>query len=242
MGGLWDFVTDPANWSGSDGIPQRILEHVEMSALSIVIALVPAVLLGVYIGHTRRFEFLTISVANVGRALPSFAVLAFFFPLQLRLGLGLSSWATIVALVLLAIPPILTNTYVGVRDVDPEALEAARGMGMSEKEVLRKIEVPLAASLVVAGIRLSAVQVVATATLAALVAGGGLGRYIVDGFALGINSDSGTPKILAGAVLVALLAVIVDAALALVERFVSPRTARRGRPVVPEEPVEIRSE
>lgn len=241
MSALWDFVTDPVNWSGSDGIPQRVLEHLQLSASSVLIALVPAVLLGVYIGHTRRFEFLTITIANLGRALPSFAVLAFFFPIQLRLGLGLSSWATVVALVLLAIPPIVTNTYVGVRDVDPDTLEAARGMGMSEGEILRKIEVPLAAPLLVAGIRLSAVQVVATATLAALVAGGGLGRYIVDGFALGVVSDTGRSKLLAGAILVALMAVLTDASLAFVERWVSPRTARRGRPVVPEEPIEVPS-
>lgn len=238
MSGLIDFFTDPAHWSGSDGIPRRLFEHLQISGVSILIALVPAVLLGLYIGHTRRFE-LVVSVANLGRALPSFAVMAFFFPIQLRLGLGLSSWAAVVAMVLLAVPPILTNTYVGVRDVDRDTLEAARGMGMSESEVLRSIELPLAVPLAIAGLRTAAVQVVATATLAALIAGGGLGRYIVDGFALGPNSEKGVSKLLAGAVLVALLAILTDAFLALVERALSPRTTSSGRRRVPEEHLEV---
>ncbi len=239
MSGLIDFFTDSANWSGSDGIPRRLFEHLQISGVSILIALVPAVLLGLYIGHTRRFEFVTISIANLGRALPSFAVLAFFFPIQLRLGLGFSSWAAVVAMVLLAIPPILINTYIGVRDVEGDTLEAARGMGMSEGEVLRSVELPLAVPLAIAGLRTAAVQVVATATLAALIAGGGLGRYIVDGFALGPDDEGGVSKLLAGAVLVALLAILTDALLGLVGRALSPRTTSSGRRRVPEEHLEV---
>lgn len=239
MSGLIDFLSDPANWSGSDGIPQRLFEHLQLSGLSILVALVPAILLGLYIGHTRRFEFI-VSIANLGRALPSFAVMAFFFPIQLRLGLGLSySWAAIVAMVLLAIPPVLINTYIGVRDIDKDTLEAARGMGMNEREVLRRIELPLAVPLAIAGLRTAAVQVVATMTLAALIAGGGLGRFIVDGFALGRNDPEGVSKLLAGAVLVAVLAVAVDGFLGLVERLASPRTTSRGLRRAPEEHLDV---
>ena len=238
MSGLIDFLTNGANWSGERGIPHLLFEHVQLSGVSVLIALVPAILLGLYIGHTRRFEFV-VSIAALGRALPSFAVMAFFFPIQLRLQLGLTPWAAVVAMVLLAIPPILTNTYVGVRGVDADTIEAARGMGMSERQVLRRIELPLAVPLAIAGLRTAAVQVIATMTLAALIAGGGLGRLIVGGFALGINSETGVSKLLAGAVLVALLAILTDAALALVERFVSPRTTSRGRRRVPEEHLDV---
>lgn len=238
MSGLIDFLTDSANWSGTDGIPTRLLEHVQLSGVSILIALAPAVLLGLYIGHTRRFEFI-VSIVALGRALPSFAVMAFFFPMQLRFGWGFTPWAAVIAMVLLAIPPILTNTYVGVRDVDADTLEAARGMGMSEREVLRRIELPLAVPLAIAGLRTAAVQVVATMTLAALIAGGGLGRYIVDGSALGSNSESGVAKLLAGAVLVALMAIVVDGFLGIVERLASPRTTSRGRRRVPEEHLDV---
>ncbi|MDQ4124283.1 MAG: ABC transporter permease subunit, partial [Actinomycetota bacterium] len=182
---LVQWITDPVNWSGEGGVPIRVLEHLRISAMSVLAAAVVALPLGLYIGHTRRGEVLAVSIANLGRAIPSFAILALAFPLSLRLGLGLSDWPAIAALILLAIPPILTNAYVGVKGVDADTLEAARGVGMSEREVLRSIEAPLAAPLIVAGLRISAVQIVATATLAALVAGGGLGRFIVDGFAQG---------------------------------------------------------
>ncbi len=220
---LVQWITDPVNWSGEGGVPIRVLEHLRISAMSVLAAAVVALPLGLYIGHTRRGEFLAVSIANLGRAIPSFAILALAFPLSLRLGLGLSDWPAIAALVLLAIPPILTNAYVGVKGVDADTLEAARGMGMSEREVLRSIEAPLAAPLIVAGLRISVVQVVATATLAALVAGGGLGRFIVDGFKRG---DDGMT--LAGAVLVALLAMATEVGFGVVERATAPRHTRRG--------------
>jgi osmoprotectant transport system permease protein len=142
----------------------------------------------------------------------------------LVLGLGLDSPpelrpAILIALVMLAIPPILTNTYVGIQNVDPDTLEAARGMGMTETGILRGIELPLAAPLIVGGLRTAAVQVVATATLAAVVGGGGLGRFILDGFATGDDA-----QIFAGAVLVALLAILTEVAFAVLERLVAPRT------------------
>jgi osmoprotectant transport system permease protein len=217
------WLGDPVNWSGDGGVPVRVLEHLWISGLAVLAATAVALPLGLYIGHTRRGEVVTVSIANLGRAIPSFAVLALAFPVSLRLGLGLSDWPAIAALFLLAIPPILTNSYVGVRGVDADTLEAARGMGMSEREVLRSIEAPLAAPLIVAGLRISAVQVVATATLAALVAGGGLGRFIVDGFKQG---DDGMT--LAGALLVALLAIATEIGFGLVERATAPRHTRRG--------------
>jgi osmoprotectant transport system permease protein len=215
---VWDWFGDPANWSGSGGIPARLQEHVLISAISVTIAAVVALPAAMYIGHRRRFEFLVVSVANIGRAIPSFGLLFLFVIL-----LGLGDEPVVIAMVLLAIPPILTNTYVGIQTVDSDTLEAARGMGMSEAAVLARIELPLAAPVIVAGLRTAAVQVVATATLAAVPAGGGLGRFIVDGFAAGDD-----PQTFAGAVLVALLAVVTEIAFAFLQRAVAPRTSSVG--------------
>ena len=217
---LWAWLSDGANWSGTAGIPTRIAEHLEISAVALGAALVIALPVGLFIGHARRAEFVTITAANLGRAIPSFAVLALAFPIALRLGLGFSIVPVVAALFLLAIPPILTNTYVGVKGVDRDTVEAALGMGMTGLQVLRSIELPLAAPLIVAGIRTSAVQVVATATLGAIVAGGGLGRYILDGFA---QQDDG--MLLGGALLVAVLAIATEVGLGAVERVARPRTS-----------------
>jgi osmoprotectant transport system permease protein len=220
------FLTTAHNWHGSTGIAHRLAEHAGMSLLATVIGTLIALPVGLYIGHTKRAQFLAVSVGNMGRALPSFGVLALVFPFTLRYSVlrfgGLGFSATLIALVLLSIPPILTNTYIAVDGVDPDIIEAARGMGMNEAAVLRKVELPLAAPLIVVGIRTSAVAVVATATLAALVAWGGLGRFIVDGFA---TTDDA--QIVAGAVLVALLAMVTELLLAGMERLVRPKTATR---------------
>lgn len=223
LGDMVSWLTAAANWSGEAGIPVRVLEHLQISAIALLAATAVALPAGLYIGHARRAEVAVVTISNLGRAIPSFAILALAFPLSLQLGLGLSIWPTVAALFLLAIPPILTNTYAGVKSADPEILEAARGMGMSGCEVLRGIEIPLGAPLIVAGIRISAVQVVATATLAALVAGGGLGRFIVDGFAQGDDA-----MVLGGALLVATLAVATEVGFGLVERVTTPAHARRG--------------
>lgn len=206
---------------GSD-IGLRILEHIQMSAASVAIALLPALAVGLAIGHTRRGAFITISVANFGRAIPSLAILAFVFPIALRLDLGFSTWPGIITLVILAIPPILTNAYVGIKEVDPDTVEAARGMGMSGWQILRRVEVPLAAPLIIAGIRTASVQVVATATLVALIGVGGLGRFIVDGFA-----TQEYQVVLGGAILVALLAVATELTFTLIEKLATPRGAGR---------------
>jgi osmoprotectant transport system permease protein len=226
FGELARWFSEGEHWSGPGGVPTRVLQHVELSLVAVAFALVVAVPIGLVIGHLRRGQFVAVSIANLGRAIPSFAILSIVFQIMLtyfgRAAFGF--WPTVVALFLLGVPPILTNTYVGVEGVDRDTVEAARGMGMTGSQILSRLELPLAIPLMIAGIRTAAVQVVATATLAALIAGGGLGRYIIDGFAQG-----DTPQILAGAVLVAVLAICTEVAFALLERVVSPRTTSQGR-------------
>jgi osmoprotectant transport system permease protein len=202
-------------------------EHLLLSGLALAIAALIAIPLGITFGHTKRGGFLALNLANIGRALPSLALLSFALPLSFALGLGLGFWPTFFAMVPLGIPPILTNSYVGVREVDPDVVEAARGMGMKERQILLHAELPIAAPLIIAGVRNAAVAIVATATLGAVVAGGGLGRYIVDGFALQEHE-----RLFAGALLVALLAIGVELAFAGFERLVVSRGVREsGRPV-----------
>jgi len=215
------WLTNPANWEGPHGIPVRILEHIELSGLSVLVAVLVAMPVALYLGHTGRAGFIAINVANIGRALPSLALLAFGLVIAISLGLGLGFWPTVFALVPLAIPPIITNSYVAVREVDPDVVEAARGMGLSEGQILRSIEIPLGLPLMLAGIRTAAVNVVATATLGALVAGGALGRFIVDGLALREYD-----QLMAGALLVALLAVATEVSFGALERATVPRGIR----------------
>jgi osmoprotectant transport system permease protein len=211
--GAVGWLTDPAHWQGADGIPARLLEHVELSALSILVALAIAIPIAFYTGHTGRGGALAVNIAGVGRAIPSYALLIVFFPV---FGFGLLT--PLLALVLLSIPPILANTYIGLRGVDREVIDAARGMGMRESQVLTRVELPTALPLIIAGVRTAAVAAVATATLAALIAGGGLGRFIVDGFALQDQA-----MLVSGAILVALLAVATDRLFTFAERrLVSP--------------------
>ena len=215
---------DPAHYQGSDAVQTRLLEHVELSGLALLIGGLVALPVGLWLGHTGRFGFIAVNIANLGRALPSLALLAFALPIAFALGLGLGFWPTLISLVPLAIPPLLTNSYVGVRGVDPDLVEAARGAGMGDLGILLRIELPLALPLVIAGMRTAAVNVVATATLGALVAGGGLGRYIVDG--LGLQEFD---RLLAGALLVALLAIVVELIFGAIERAaVSPGIRARA--------------
>jgi osmoprotectant transport system permease protein len=212
----------PARWQGSDGIPTRVGEHLLLSVVAVLAAVALAMPLGVALGHFHKGGFVAMNVANVGRALPSMALLALALPLAFALNLGLGFWPTFLALVPLGLPPILTNSYVAVSEVDVDIVDSARGMGMSSWQILWRAELPLAAPMIVDGIRNSAVAIVATATLGALVAGGGLGRYIVDGL-----QRQETPRILAGAVLVALMAIVTEYGLGLVQRFVTPRGERK---------------
>ena len=211
------WFTDLAHYQGSNAVQVRLLEHVELSGLAVIVGCAIALPIGLYLGHTGRLAFIAVNVANIGRALPSLALLAFALPVAFSLGLGLGFWPTLFALVPLAIPPVLTNAFVGIRAVDRDVIEAARGMGFSEVGILRRVEIPLALPLVLAGMRTAAVNVVATATLGALVAGGGLGRYIVDG--LGLQEYD---RLLAGALLVAALAIAVEVAFSTFERRATP--------------------
>ena len=168
--GVIGWFGDPANWQGPNGIPARLLEHVVMSGLAIGIALLIAFPVGLYIGHTGRGAFLAVSLANIGRAVPSYAVLVIVFPLSIAVdqatGLGdIAFVGTLLAMILLAIPPIVTNTFAGMRAVDADLVEAGRGMGMRGMQVLRRVELPVASPVILAGMRTAAVQVVATATL-----------------------------------------------------------------------------
>jgi osmoprotectant transport system permease protein len=222
LGDLARWFTDPGHYQGRDAVQTRLLEHLELSVLAVLIGVLIALPIGLGLGHTGRLGFLAVNVANIGRALPSLALLALALLIALPIGLGLGFWPTLFAMVPLAMPPVLTNAYVAVRNVDRDVVDAARGMGLSELGILRHIEVPLALPLVLAGVRTAAVNVVATATLGAVVASGGLGRYIVDGLALREYE-----RLLAGALLVALLAIAVEVAFGALERAtVSPGIRR----------------
>jgi len=203
-----------SHWSGPDGIPARLGEHLVLSAEAMGVAGVLALPLALTLGHLQRAEVLAGSVSNVGRAMPSFAILV--LAAQFR-PIGLGDTAALVALVALAIPPLVTNTYVGVRSVDPEVREAAVAMGLSGWQLLWQVELPLALPLMLAGIRTSTVQVIATTTLAAEVSAGGLGRYIVDGIA-----ESDYTKVWAGAILVAVLALVAEVVLGRVQALAVP--------------------
>ncbi|HSR46237.1 MAG TPA: ABC transporter permease [Acidimicrobiia bacterium] len=215
---LIGFFTSVDSWSGQDGILVRTFDHIRISAFAVAVAVILALPVAVWLGHHGRGAYLAISLANIGRAVPSFGIVALAFPIALRLGLGISSWPTFVALVALAIPPIFTNGYTAVREVSPAAVEASVGMGMTDLEVLTQTELPLGMPVIWTAIRVSAVQVVATATLGAVVGWGGLGRYVIDGFAQGDDVS-----VFAGALLVAALSLFTDQAFAAAERWVLPR-------------------
>lgn len=223
MNGFWEgveWLVANEHWSGTDGIPHRVWEHVQISVIALLIAAAIAVPIGLWVGHTRRGQFVTVQISNVGRAVPSLAVLSIAFLLAVKFSptLAFGFPPVVVALTVLAIPVILINTYVGIQQVDPDTVEAARGMGMSSRQILSSIELPLAVPLILTGLRLSAVLIVATAGLWALTAGGALGRYIVDGFAL-----QETDRIVAGAILIAVLAIAVDVLFSVLTRMLTPR-------------------
>ena len=221
------WLTAGAQWRGDRSIPARLLEHVGLSAVVLLLAAGLALPLGLWLGHRGRGATAVVALANVARAVPSFGLIVLGV-----VAFGIGVGPVIVALVVLAVPPILVNTSTAVAEVDADLKEAARGQGLSEVQLLRQVEIPAAVPLVLAGIRTAAVLVVATATLAAVVPGvGGLGPYIVDGI-----GQQDYPKAVGGAVLVATLAALSEAALALVQRLVTPaglrpveRHARRQR-------------
>ena len=216
FGQVIQWFTNPAHWAGPDGIPTRLLEHVQISAESVLIGAVIALPVGIVLGHYGRFGNLAMNISNVGRAVPSFALLVLSFQI-----FGLGDTPIIISLTALAIPPMVTNSYVALREVDPDVKDAARGMGYRELRQVLQVELPLAVPLLMAGIRTSAVQVVATATLAALIAGGGFGRYIIDGL-----DQFDYAKLASGAILVALLALATEFGLAGLERLLIPKGIR----------------
>jgi osmoprotectant transport system permease protein len=221
------WLIDPAHWTGQGNIPSRLVEHVGLSVLSLLLAIAIALPVGLAIGHTRRGATLAINLANLGRALPSLAVMGIVLPVTAMIDpeLGFKVYPTLMAMVVLATPPILVNAYAGVSGVDPDLVESARGMGMREGQILRRIEIPIALPVIVGGIRSGAVQIVATATLGAVFGGVGLGRFLVEGLA---QNDDG--KIFGGVVLVALLSLATEGLFALAQNFVtSPGLGRPRR-------------
>jgi osmoprotectant transport system permease protein len=217
VGVIVDFLGNGANWSGSDGIPHRVLEHLEYTFLALVFVCAIALPLGLYVGHTGRGSVAIAGTANALRALPDFGLLVYVVllisgNLPATLAYLLPS---IIVLVVLGIPAVLSGTYAGIRNVDPAARDAAKGMGMNGTQVLWRVEVPNALPLIISGIRSSMLQIVATATIAAYVSLGGLGRFILDGQAVRDYS-----QMAAGAVLVGGLAIVLDLLSAGIQRLV----------------------
>jgi osmoprotectant transport system permease protein len=222
------WLTDPANWSGPGSIPVRLLEHIALSGASLLIAIAVALPIGLWTGHTHRGMAFAANLANLGRALPSLAVIALVLPITAAIDpqLGFKVYPAIVAMVVLAIPPILVNAQAGIAGVDADLVEAGRAMGMRGDQLVRRLEIPVGLPVILGGIRSAAFQVVATLTLAAIFGGPGLGRYLVEGIA---QSDYG--MLFGGVVLVAGLSLVTEGAFVVLQRvLVSPglRTPTAG--------------
>jgi osmoprotectant transport system permease protein len=226
---IFEFFSDGASWTGSDGIPTRLVEHIVLCLLAVVAAALVALPLGAYIGHTGKLQLLGINLANIGRAIPSYAVMVMVFPVALAMAptlgydprLGLTFLPIFLAMLLLSIPPILVATFAGISEVDRDTVESSRGMGLTEAQTLRRVELPLASPVIVGGFRIATLQVIATATLGAILSGGGLGRYIIDGLR---RNDDG--MLYAGVILVAGLAIGTDLLLSVLQRRLTPRGVR----------------
>jgi len=216
LGQVVRWFLDGNHWSGDSGIPNRLTEHLLMSGASILVAALIALPIGIWLGHIGKGGILAINISNIGRAIPSFALLVLAVEL-----VGIGALPAFIALVALAIPPMVTNSYIGMGEVDADVREAARGMGMRERAVLLRVELPIALPFIMAGVRTSAVNVVATATLAALVGWGGLGRFIIDGF-----SQRDDVQIIAGALIVPILSVGVEFTFTGLQRLAVPRGLR----------------
>ncbi|HET6672819.1 MAG TPA: ABC transporter permease [Agromyces sp.] len=213
------WVLDPANWTGVGSIPQRLGEHLLITAIVLAIAAAIALPIGVLIGHTGRGRDLAVMLSGGLRALPTLGVLALF---GLWLGIGLS--APILALVILAIPPLLAGAYAGFESVDRRTIDSARAVGMRERQIVGKVELPLGLPILVGGIRSATLQIIATATLAAYIADFGLGRFIFHGL-----KTRDYAEMLGGSMLVIILALVVDGCFALSQRLVVPAGVRATR-------------
>ena len=227
---VWEWFTDPANWTGDNGIPILTWEQIVISFWAMLIALIVAMPIALYLGHKRKGILLATNVGNIGRAIPTLGLLTILASIP---EIGIGNLAAILALALFAIPPLLTNTFAGMAAVDDKVIDAAHGMGMGTGRILARVELPLALPLIAAGIRTATVQVIATASLAALVGGGGLGRYVVDGYALQDNT-----LIVAGAILTAAVAMVAELILAFLQKRVTPKGLRE-QSLAEEEATEI---
>jgi len=212
------FIVDPANFGGPNGIAERFGEHLVYTVVSMLIALAIALPLGLYIGHTGRGRNAVIAITSAARAVPTFGLVLFVI---LFTGLGL--WPLVFVLVVLAIPPVLAGVYSGLESVDRVTIDAARATGMSEWQILTRVEIPLGLPLIIGGIRSGTLQVIATATIAGYIALGALGRYLIEGLALHKYELT-----IVGAILVIAFALVVDGLLALVQRLVVPRGVSLG--------------
>lgn len=222
---MWDFLSDGDNWSGSDGIGDRLLEHIALCLAALALAALVALPLGTLIGHGRRGDDLPIAIGTAGRLL---APLGVFCYLALKVDTG--SDAVLVALFLLGLAPMMNAAYTGIRLVDPAAVESARGAGMLPGQILRQVEIPMALPELMAGVRKSARQIVAMAAVGAYVGAGGLGRLIIDGQSTEVRSYG---MVATGGVLIAVLAVVLDGVIAVVgHQFTSPGLSRRPPPPV----------
>jgi len=219
------WFSEPGRWLGADGIVPRTIEHLWLAILPMVIAVALALPTAVWLAHRRKGEFLANAIVNVGRAVPSFGLIILAAVFFARAGVSLRFWPAVVALVALAIPPIFTNSYTAIVTTPAETVEAARGIGYKEDEVLWQIEVPVGAPVILAGVRISFIQVLATVPLAAVLSsGGGLGQYVVRGFAQG---TAGLVEVFSGALLIAALTLAADWAFSVGERAVLPVGVRR---------------
>lgn len=224
----WDYLTTASSWTGSGGLLDRLAEQLLLTVTALLLGVVIGLPLALWLGHIGRGGFLAINISNIGRAIPTFALLAVLvtadWPGPAHLGpYGRAGLATLIALALFALPPLVTNAYTAVREVPDDVLEAADGMGMSGAQRFWRVELPLALPLMMSGVRLALVQVWATATIAALVAGPGVGAIIVSGFARNHYSEG-----IGAAFVVAVAALILELAAAAAQRAVEP-----GRSKVP---------
>lgn len=213
------WILDPAHWSGNGSIPQRLMETLAISGISLLIALLIAVPLGIYIGHTGRGRSFAIILSNVARALPTLGLLSI-----LILVIGVNWIPVAIVLVVLGIPPMLAGVYAGFESVNRDTIDAARAIGMTEAQIIGRVEIPLAAPLLVGGLRACALQIVATTTVASAFAFGGFGAYLVRGLA-----QADWAQMLAGAILITVLCLILDGLLSVLQRLVAPRDIAAAR-------------
>jgi osmoprotectant transport system permease protein len=220
--GAW--FTDPANWTGSGGIPAQVGYHLLYSFVALLIAMAIAVPLGIVIGYTGRGEALVAGFANALRALPSLGLLVLLFLIISPVATGKLVYVlpTVIVLVLLAVPPILTGTYAGIQNADADAVGAARGMGFTKRQILMRVQIPCALPLMVSGVRASTLQIVSTATIAAYLGLQGLGRFILDG-----RAQASFAEMAGGAILVAVLAIVLEFAFAWLGRIIVSPGLRR---------------